>query len=265
LNIGTPLGTQGVNIASGNNIGIEGGLIFFTGTTNGVFFGGNGGVSGVNGAVNITANGTNQNITLLPSGTGSIIGVSPVDSDNSSKLATTSFVNNQGFLKLNSSNTGTLLLNGNIFFQGTGNSFYLPGSGYITGNAGNIQLIPNGKTVMIGTTVEELSAIANISSITKGFLKPRQTTAQKTAISSPAIGLEVYDTDLKHDQYFDGTQWLSKLPAKVYTTFASIGTLSDTNIRLLIVKTDETNANKTTMYLYDGASGIHYISTTKIN
>ena len=40
------------------------------------------------------------------------------------------------------------------------------------------------------------SAIVEVSSTTKGFLPPRMTTAQKTAIASPAAGLVVYDTTL---------------------------------------------------------------------
>ena len=40
------------------------------------------------------------------------------------------------------------------------------------------------------------SAILEAYSTTKGFLPPRMTTAQKNAISTPAAGLVVYDTDL---------------------------------------------------------------------
>lgn len=40
------------------------------------------------------------------------------------------------------------------------------------------------------------SAILEAQSTTKGFLFPRMTTAQKTAIASPAAGLVVYDTTL---------------------------------------------------------------------
>lgn len=40
------------------------------------------------------------------------------------------------------------------------------------------------------------SAAFGVDSITKGFMLPRMTTAQKNAISSPGAGLMIYDTDL---------------------------------------------------------------------
>lgn len=48
-----------------------------------------------------------------------------------------------------------------------------------------------------GTTSVVTTAQVQIDSTTKGFLPPRMTTAQKNAISSPAEGLMIYDTDLK--------------------------------------------------------------------
>jgi hypothetical protein len=47
----------------------------------------------------------------------------------------------------------------------------------------------------IGTTSPDVSAKLDISSTTKGLLAPRMTAAQKNAISSPATGLLVYQTD----------------------------------------------------------------------
>ena len=45
-----------------------------------------------------------------------------------------------------------------------------------------------------GLTAAVSSSILELSSTTKGFLPPRMTLAQRTAISSPAVGLIVYDT-----------------------------------------------------------------------
>ena len=51
------------------------------------------------------------------------------------------------------------------------------------------------------------TAIFQIDSTSRGFLMPRMTTAQRTAISSPANGLQVYDTDLLQPCFWDGTAW----------------------------------------------------------
>lgn len=47
----------------------------------------------------------------------------------------------------------------------------------------------------IGTTTPDASAKLDITSTTKGLLAPRMTAAQKTAISLPATGLLIYQTD----------------------------------------------------------------------
>ncbi|MGQ7944625.1 tail fiber domain-containing protein [Flavobacterium sp. WC2509] len=48
--------------------------------------------------------------------------------------------------------------------------------------------------VLIGGTTDDDSAILNVQSTTKGVLMPRQTEAQRNAISTPAQGLQVYQT-----------------------------------------------------------------------
>ncbi len=49
--------------------------------------------------------------------------------------------------------------------------------------------------VGIGTTAPDASALLDLTSLTKGLLVPRMTEAQKLAISSPATGLLIYETD----------------------------------------------------------------------
>lgn len=51
------------------------------------------------------------------------------------------------------------------------------------------------------------SAKLQINSTTRGFLPPRLTTAQILAITSPAEGLQVYNTDLKTICFYNGTAW----------------------------------------------------------
>ncbi|QNJ97775.1 hypothetical protein [Constantimarinum furrinae] len=59
--------------------------------------------------------------------------------------------------------------------------------------------------VGIGTTSPDPTSILDISSTTQGMLAPRMTTTQRSAISTPANGLLVFDTDLKAFYYYDTT------------------------------------------------------------
>lgn len=64
-----------------------------------------------------------------------------------------------------------------------------------------------GGSLVIGTTTVNASALLQVESTTKGFLPPRMTTAQILLISSPAEGLQVYNTDLKTICFYNGTAW----------------------------------------------------------
>jgi hypothetical protein len=58
-----------------------------------------------------------------------------------------------------------------------------------------------------GATSADPSAILDLKSASKGFLPPKMTTAQRDAISSPATGLIIYNTDSNTFDYFNGTEW----------------------------------------------------------
>ncbi len=51
------------------------------------------------------------------------------------------------------------------------------------------------------------SAMLDVKSINKGILIPRMTTAQRTAISSPATGLLVFDSTTGGFWFYNGTVW----------------------------------------------------------
>ena len=52
------------------------------------------------------------------------------------------------------------------------------------------------------------SAKVQIDSTTQGFLPPRMTNAQRTAIATPAVGLMVYCTDMVEGLYiYKSTGW----------------------------------------------------------
>lgn len=82
------------------------------------------------------------------------------------------------------------------------------------------------------------SAMLDIKSTTKGLLPPRLTTAQKSAIVSPADGLMVYDTDTKTYWYYkNGTGW--KELAGSGSGFTLPYTSDETNANTLFSLTNE--------------------------
>ena len=87
--------------------------------------------------------------------------------------------------------------------------------------------------VGVGTTTPDASAVLDVSSSTKGLLMPRMTTVQRTAIASPAAGLQVYDTDTKTNWYYNGTVWVngsssgSKFTNDATNTLVKLTNLSD--------------------------------------
>ena len=63
--------------------------------------------------------------------------------------------------------------------------------------------------VGIGTSSPDASSVLDITSTTKGMLAPRMTATQKSAISSPATGLLIYQTDgTTGFYYYTGSAWI---------------------------------------------------------
>ncbi len=61
----------------------------------------------------------------------------------------------------------------------------------------------------IGTATPDASAKLEVASTNKGFLPPRMTSTQRQAISSPATGLLVYQTDGTSGlYYYNGSAWI---------------------------------------------------------
>jgi hypothetical protein len=75
-------------------------------------------------------------------------------------------------------------------------------------NAGNKNFRWGGGAVFGAVINRNGSAIVQLESTTQGFLPPRMTTAQRTAISSPAAGLCVFDTDLQNLCFFRDGVWV---------------------------------------------------------
>jgi hypothetical protein len=71
------------------------------------------------------------------------------------------------------------------------------------------------------------SAILDVTSNTKGMLIPRLTTTERTAITSPATGLLVYDISLSLFYYYNGTVWTAiSAPVSGWSPTGNSGTTS---------------------------------------
>lgn len=67
--------------------------------------------------------------------------------------------------------------------------------------------LPVKSQIGIGTTTPESSAILDVSSVTKGFLPPRMTTAQRDNILDPVNGLMIFNSNEDCIQYYYGSSW----------------------------------------------------------
>jgi hypothetical protein len=79
----------------------------------------------------------------------------------------------------------------------------------ITNSTGNI--VVGSGNLLVGTNTIVPSAIVDFSSTTKGFLPPRMTDTQRSAISSAVIGLTIYNTDKKSLDTYNGSVWISNI------------------------------------------------------
>lgn len=88
-----------------------------------------------------------------------------------------------------------------------------------------------GTTILAGSGTINASAVLEAASITKGFLPPRMTEAQRDAIGSPAAGLSVYNTDTNQLNIYNGTAWGAVGGGTAVDTFTgtTITTTNDPN------------------------------------
>jgi len=137
---------------------------------------------------------------LAPNGSAASLSNFPTLNQNTTGNA----ANVTGIVSVANGGTGTTT--GSI--TGTTALFFTAG-----GSNQNISILPSGTgSVGIGTSSPNSLAILDASSTTKGFLPPRMTHAQKTAIVSPPQGLMIYCTNCGTNgepEYFNGTSWVN--------------------------------------------------------
>jgi hypothetical protein len=113
------------------------------------------------------------------------------------------FTKNNDLILFNDSNGGNICLLADAS-SGTNQGEIQFGAG---GSSTAQMILRKNGTLDINTT-ENASAILNVASTTKGFLPPRMTNAERLLISSPAIGLIVYCTDIVEGLYiYKSTGW----------------------------------------------------------
>ncbi|MBK7855495.1 MAG: hypothetical protein IPJ79_11870 [Bacteroidetes bacterium] len=87
-----------------------------------------------------------------------------------------------------------------------------------------------GQNVGINNPTPDASALLDLTSSDKGILVPRMSTAQRTAISSPATGLLVYDTSTNDFWFYDGSSWRQMLgDLKGWSTTGNANTIDGVN------------------------------------
>ncbi|NTW31676.1 MAG: hypothetical protein HGB12_03470 [Bacteroidetes bacterium] len=77
-----------------------------------------------------------------------------------------------------------------------------------TNNTQRMKISKTGN-VVIGATNPASSAILDVNSTTKGQLIPRMSSANRDAIISPAVGLQIFNIDCNMNEYYTGSCWVS--------------------------------------------------------
>jgi hypothetical protein len=144
-----------------------------------------------------------------------------------------------------------------------GDGIAASGSGIALQGAGTDGYVQVG----INSITPDASAALDVVSTTTGFLPPRMTTTQRDAISSPATGLQVYNTTTNQNNIYNGTSWVAVVTdADSYThTFlaAAWGGTSGAYTQTITAATHGlgTDINNHNIYSDDGTSYISEVST----
>ena len=105
--------------------------------------------------------------------------------------------NNASYIQLGYGATPVMTYNVSEFYSGASDVYYQAGLRFFFSGRG-----------AFGTTTLENTAQFQINSTNRGFLPPRMTNAQRTAIGTPAVGLMVYCTDAVEGLYvYKSTGW----------------------------------------------------------
>jgi len=107
-------------------------------------------------------------------------------------------------------------------------------------------------------SIPHASSILDIKSTNKGLLIPRMTSAQRIAISTPAIGLTVFDTNSNSFWYYGGTSWINLAPG--WSLTGNAGTypaqfIGTTDYSPVIIKCDNELSGQIGVYSWNTSWG----------
>jgi hypothetical protein len=180
-----------------------------TGATNNYGF--YGGIASGTGRYNLYMGGTADNYLAGTLGIGAINASYKLNVDNSANSNIARFYQSGASLNTdiyidNVGSANNFLIsrrsNGESWFYNSGTNPFV----FYTNAAERLRIDSTGN-VGIGTASPNASAILDVQSTTKGVRMPNMTTTQKNAISSPAAGLMVFDTNLAKLCVYSGAAW----------------------------------------------------------
>ncbi len=90
-------------------------------------------------------------------------------------------------------------------------------SGNLTVDTNTLFVDGASNVVGIGTNTPNSTALLDLTSTTKGFLAPRMTTTQRDAITSPATGLQIYNTTTNKLNVYNGSAWVEVGGSSLFT------------------------------------------------
>lgn len=176
-------------------------------TTGGI---GAGNLQAVTDLGNTTTNGATFGSTATPTGTLDLYG----EGDILKLIANAS----KGNFILHKTGS-TELFRAGVYYNGS-DEYYSINNAVTTIDC--ITVKKTGNNVGIGGVSNETTAALQILGTTKGFLLPRLTTAQRNAITTPAIGLQVYNSTDNTIDFYNGTTWRSNLSGSGASTYIAV-------------------------------------------